>query len=101
MSELIQVSDTVRIERGPVRKKAVATAAAIAARRSSVALSGGRPVEGGPFDAAGRKMEEGQEFEYIERREHAWHVYQMQDGRYVEVGLHATLEAAQSQAGGL
>lgn len=101
MSELIQFSDTVRIERGPVRKRAVATAEAIEARRPAIMLAGGTTVEDGPFDSAGKKMQEGQEFEYINRREQAWHVYQLQDGRYVEVGLHPTLEAAQSQAGGL
>lgn len=91
-NELIQVSDTVRVERGPKRKRGKATAKllddAVTAdhyhlprEETKVDKDGKtRTVVKKARDSAGRVIEkEGQEIEYLDwKGEHVWYVYQLQ-----------------------
>lgn len=72
--ELIEISDTVRVESGPVRRRAIA---------SHDTLSDGvtaRHYKAGRFDAEGKVILLGQEMTYLDYRgDWAYHIYQKRD----------------------
>ena len=88
---LVQVSETARIEYGPVRKVAQATEATLSDQVTAphyfagVRTVAGRKLQG--VDAAGKVIEKGQPMEYLDYYgTWAWHVYRLEKGRYREIG---------------
>lgn len=114
--ELIQVTPTVRVECGPVRRATIATEEVLDDRMTARHYQEARP------DAMGKPIEIGEPMTYLDYRgPWGWHVYQVQpvmldaagrltddpskgvtpDERYVEVGLEMDRQAALDFAGGL
>ena len=114
--ELIQVTPTVRVECGPVRRATIATAEVLDDRVTA------RHYQVGRRDALGKIIVLGEPMTYLDYRgPWGWHVYQVQpvmldaegritddpargvtpDERYVEVGLEMDRADALELAGGL
>jgi len=114
--ELIQVTPTVRVECGPVRRATIATAEALDDRVTA------RHYQVGKRDALGKPIAIGEPMTYLDYRgPWGWHVYQMQpvqldaegritddpaqsvaaDERYVEVGVEMDRAASLELAGGI
>jgi len=71
--DLIEISDTVRIERGHVRKQAVATKELLDSKVTAAHYHvGGR-------DAAGKKIQLGEPMDYIDwlKTDRVWYVYKL------------------------
>lgn len=102
MGQLIQVTETVRIESGPARRKRVATEVDARPRGGPEVDKGKSGGTRGPFDAAGRKIVAGEEMEYLDwQGDHVWYVYKAdEDGRYQRVGCEETMDKARTVAEG-
>lgn len=88
--ESIQFSDAVRIERGPARKRAIATTEllddAVTARHYQV----------GAKDALGNPIKIGAHMDYLDwKGDYVWYVYKLDaSGRYQPAGSDPNLEGA-------
>ena len=94
MGELIQVNKRVRIESGPARRKAKATAELLSNDNTQ------DHYQEGARDADFNVIEIGKPMVYLDYfGEPVWYVYQMDENEvYQEVGVHTEREAAETQA---
>lgn len=95
---LVQVSDRVRVERGPAKKKAKASDKLLSDEVTAKHYKPGKP------DAEGKPIEPGKEMAYLDwKGEHVWKVYKLivrpsLGNKYVIESEHATRDAAMEAA---
>lgn len=87
--ESIQFSETVRIERGPARKQAIATPELLSDDVTA------RHYQEGAKDALGKPIKIGDRMDYLDwKGAYVWYVYKLDGGRYQPAGSHPDLEGA-------
>ena len=86
-----QISDTVRIERGPARVTVTADTETLKRLHPR--------YQPGTRDAAGQLIEQGQDMVILERHQRVWYVYRTdENGSYQVVSRHADRAAAVAAA---
>ena len=96
MGKIIEIGDTIRIEDGPPRKKAIATAEVLDDKITAKHYQKGR------LDAMGKKIVLGEEMTYLDYYgQHVFYVYQFDGERYQPAGVAETEKEARTIAEGL